>query len=132
MLLVGAVTLSAEITINDIDKLVNDIKQERVGLTKREIMTAKDPFIYYKKGKLGRVLQFHQNSRRVKHYRFYITAIINDRAKINGRWYKVGNKVQGFRITNIDRNYIILSKNNSRMKVFMTRKNHKKIKLSVK
>jgi len=44
--LLAVTALNAEITINDIDKLVNDIKEERVGLKSEDIKGAKDPFIY--------------------------------------------------------------------------------------
>ena len=127
IVLLGATLSYAEITINDIDKLVNDIKQERIGLTAKEIDTAKDPFIYTG-GKYGSVLRKEKKVR----YKFYLTAIINDRVKINRKWYSLGSRVGGFRISKVGRNYVLLTRNNETVRVFMKKRNNKKIKLFVK
>ncbi len=124
-----AALLSAEITINDIDKLVNDIKQERIGLKDSEIRSAKDPFIY-PGGKLGRIISSYKTVKR--HYRFVLSAVINDRVKINGRWYKLNSKVNGFRISRVGKDHVLLTRKNERIRVFLKRSKSKKIKLFVK
>ena len=124
-----AALLSAEITINDIDKLVNDIKQERIGLKDSEIRSAKDPFIYTG-GKIGRIISSYKTVKR--HYRFVLSAVINDRVKINGRWYKLNSKVNGFRISRVGKDHVLLTRKNERIRVFLKRSKSKKIKLFVK
>ncbi|BBG65686.1 hypothetical protein NNO_0983 [Hydrogenimonas sp.] len=128
--LATASLLGAGITINDIDKLVNDIKQERVGLKDSEIRTAKDPFVY-SNGKMGRVLQTDKSVKK-RHYRFFLSAIINDRAKINGRWYRLNSRIGGFRISGVGKDYVLLTRKNERIRIFLNRSKSKKIKLLVK
>ena len=129
IVLIGATLLHAEITINDIDKLVNDIKQERIGLTDKEIAKAKDPFIYVN-GKYARVLKAKRPKKR--HYRFELTAIINDRVKINRKWYGLNSKVRGFTVSEVGKDYVLLARKNEHVRVFLKRKKSKKIKLLVK
>ena len=124
----GTSLLYAEITINDIDKLVNDIKQERIGLTEKEIDNAKDPFIYLG-GKYSYVLEGRKKRR---HYRFTLNAIINDRVKLNNRWHKRNDVIHGYRIAAIGKNYVLLVRKNEQMRVYMKRSKSKKIKLFVK
>jgi hypothetical protein len=128
IILVGVTLMHAEITINDIDKLVNDIKQERIGLTAKEIESAKDPFIYLG-GKYSRVLGTGKKKRR---YKFTLTAIINDRVKLNRKWYALGSTINGYKISKVGKNYVLLTRNNEKVRVFMKHKKSKKIKLLVK
>ncbi|WP_286337206.1 hypothetical protein [Hydrogenimonas cancrithermarum] len=127
--LFAATILHAEITINDIDKLVNDIKQERVGLTDKEIVNAKDPFIY-PNGKYAKAL--HGNRSKKRRYRFVLTAIVNNHVKINRRWYSLNSKVNGFTVSKVGKNYVLLTRNGERTRVFLKRQKSKKIKLLVK
>ncbi len=96
--LLALTALHAEITINDIDKLVNDIKEERIGLKSDEVRSAKDPFIYSRR-KFVKPVQTVQTGK--KSYRFILTAIINDRVKINNRWYGLHSKIHGYTITKV-------------------------------
>ncbi len=121
--------LHGDITINDIDKLVNDIKQERIGLKEKEILTAKDPFIY-PNGKMGRVLRTSEVKKR--RYRFVLSAIVNDRVKINRKWYSLNSKIHGYRVSRVGRDHVLLTRNNERIRVFLKRAKSKKIKLFVK
>ncbi len=127
--LFAATMLHAEITINDIDKLVSDIKQERIGLMKKEIETAKDPFIYLN-GKYSKVLSGNRAKKR--HYRFVLSAIINDRVKINRKWYGLNSKINGFTVRKVGRNYVLLTRNNEKIRLFLKHRKSKKIKLLVK
>lgn len=127
--LLTTVAFSAEITINDIDKLVNDIKEERIGLKQKEIVMAKDPFVYLH-GKY--VKPQHGKKTKKKRYHFSLTAIFNDRVKINNRWYKMNTTVKGYKITEIGENFVVLSRNDNQLRVFLKRPKSKKIKLLAK
>ncbi len=129
MICTTAALLNADITINDIDKLVNDIKQERIGLKESEIQAAKDPFIY-PNGRLGKVL--YTTTAKKRRYRFVLSAIVNDHVKINRRWYKLNSKINGYRVSKVGKNYVLLTRNNERVRVFLKHSKSKKIKLLVK
>ena len=121
--LFSAVMLHAEITVKDIDNLVNDIKQERIGLTKKEIESAKDPFIY-PNGKYTKV--FYENRPGKGNYRFVLTAIVNDRVKINRKWYSLNSKINGFTISGVGKNYVRLTRKNEHMRIFLKQRKNKK------
>ena len=51
-----------------------------------------------------------------------IQTILNNKVLINGKWFKVGDKVQGATIKNINENNIMIYKNNKWLKVSFKRK----------
>jgi len=61
-----------------------------------------------------------------------LTAIINDRVKINNRWYILNSKINGYKITKVGDNYVLLARNNKQVRVFLKRPKSKKIKLLAK
>ncbi|GEM_PF-1210012 len=131
-LLLSITALSyADITINDIDKLVNDIKMERVGLKDQEIQTAKDPFIY-PNGVFKRVFYGSDTTKKKRRYRFVLSAIVNDHVKINNRWYKLNSKIKGFKVSRVGKDNVLLTRNNERIRLFLKHSKYKKIKLLVK
>ncbi|WP_456323072.1 hypothetical protein [Hydrogenimonas sp.] len=128
--LFSATLLHAQITISDIDKLVTDIKQERIGLSSKEIAAAKDPFIYLN-GKYSKVLTNIRSGSKKRHH-FILSAIVNDHVKINRRWYRLNSKVNGFTIRKVGRNYVLLTRGNEKIRLFLKRRKSKNIKLLVK
>jgi hypothetical protein len=131
-MLLTSTVLKAEITINDIDKLVNDIKQERSGLTNEEIKTAVDPFVYYKNGEKPILKTSNVSSVQKKKLRFILTAIVDKRVKINNKWYSLHDTVNGYKINNIGDDYVLLSRNATKVRVFIKRPHSKKINFIVK
>jgi len=119
-----------EVTIDDINKLVNDIKQERVGLMPEEVNRAKDPFKYTNQ-KSHHVIQKHYQPQSKHHY-YRLMAILNDRVKINHKWYHLHGKVNGYTISKIGKNYVVLSRKNKHIRLFLKQRKNKKIQLLVK
>lgn len=131
----GGTMLWADTTIKQIDRLVQDIKEERVGLTPQQIESAKDPFVYFgAKSSKGFVPTARPTTVKVgkKRYRFTLTAIVNDRVKINRRWYRVGEKIYGFKIVRVANGSVYLQKGHESIRIFMHRRPNKKIKLFIK
>ncbi|WP_292654931.1 hypothetical protein [Nitratifractor sp.] len=50
---------------------------------------------------------------------FDLSAIINDRARINGRWLKVGDTIQGYRVESIGENRVLLKKADWSVELFL-------------
>ena len=121
--------LMAETTIEDIDKLVNDIKKERVGLTEEEIEKAKDPFLYFGSPIYKKIVH---TKKRKKRYHFVLSAIVNDSVKLNNRWYSKNDKIYGFVIASVGKDYVVLKKRNQTVRVYIKPPVNKKIKLLVK
>jgi hypothetical protein len=113
--------------VEEIDRLVAQIKAPRVGLENRQIQTAKDPFIYMKEGK---PMIKRPTLRRPKGVKFYLSAIVDKRIKINGKWYGLGQKVQGYAIAAIIGDSVVLKKRRKTIRVFMLKTRSKKIKMT--
>jgi hypothetical protein len=111
--------------IGRIDQLVDQIKSPRKGLTPRQITKASDPFVYVKKGEKTIVSVAPPPKNRKKHT---LQAIINDRVKIDGRWYRIGEKMGPYRITKINGNSVLLASAHKRIRLTMPQKQSKKIK----
>jgi hypothetical protein len=135
ILLTVSMLHAKELTIDDINKLVNDIKQERIGLMPEEIKQAKDPFKYFKTIKRGphRVVKKHSKPQSTHHRHYHLMAILNDRAKINHKWYRLHSRVDGgYIVSKIGKNYVELSQKNRHIRLFLKQRKNKNIKLLVK
>jgi hypothetical protein len=138
-------TSLAAITNEDlswVDKQVQAIKPPRDGESLSSISRIKDPFIFLKKdssksskkspastsksmtnsGALTSKapVVFTKNS-------LVLGAIINKVALINGNWYKVGERVNGYKVHSISRKSVTL-KNGSKTKLLTTASKNKKLK----
>ncbi|WP_281950834.1 hypothetical protein [Nitrosophilus kaiyonis] len=123
----GFSSLYANEELKKIDSLIAKIKVKRVGIDSKNIKKLKDPFYYEKKYKVERIKKL---KRKYKHY-YRLYAILNDKAKINRRWYKIGSKVGIYRLYKICDNCVKLRKGNKVLTLFIPRKS-RKIKISGK
>lgn len=121
-----------------VDEQVNAIKPNRVGTTNSSISKITSPFVYLKKNvpkdaKTNKVNKSatsiktksytptrnysssNRTSKKAKRIKlkppFSLSAIINSSALINGKWYKVGDKVKRYKIMDIGKRSITLSRN---------------------
>ena len=125
------------VTTEWIDKMVEEIKPPRVGVSKGEISHLKNPFMLIKKAtkksKKGRASTYKWVSKTgTKHHNFRLMATLNKSAKINNRWYAINSKIGGYKLTKITQDYVVLVKPKRKpLKVYLRQKN-RKIKLKTK
>ena len=112
-------------TLGRIDRLVDQIKSPRKGLARGQISKASDPFVYIKKGQKPIVSVTPPKKRKDRHV---LQAIINDRVKIDGRWYREGEKMGPYIITKITGNSVLLTNSRKRIRLTIPKKHNKKIK----
>ena len=130
-----------------VDEQIEAIKPARVGIKNYQIAKLHNPFIYLKpkqtsKSKGGKpsvvsktaVSTTKQHSVEqttpVKSYKtLTLEAIINKSALINGKWYKEGQSVRGYKINKVNGNTIYLTKNN-KTKVLTTKVKHRSLKFN--
>ena len=106
-----------------VDQQIDAIKPKRVGIDYTKINHIKDPFIVLKKqNKHIRQIQYTSNKPYFKHRSTVITKaqpqcknmnlelIINNKAMINHKWYKISQKVCGYKILNIANGTVYLAK----------------------
>ena len=119
--------LSASTDIEKINKLVKNIKKERIGLSADEVKSAKNPFVKSVKNSKNRKYVKIYKKKRPK---LFLNAIINNRAKINHKWYDINSKIDGYKLIKICNNYVILKRANKTVYLYLKFPKNKKIKFS--
>ncbi len=113
-----------------VDDQIEAIKPPRVGVNNTIINALKDPIVKKivqvsnsnsnkvppVKGKISRNLEFKPLT---------LEAIMNGSAYVNGNWYHLHDTVRGQKITAINEEYIILSKQKKETRLFVNPKNSK-------
>ena len=135
-----------------VDEQVQAIKPARDGESNRNISRIKDPFIFLKKNSLKKDEEkkvsvkssssLNASSTKsvtsstdsltkapviYKKGTFKLNAIINSSALINGKWYKLGDIVNSYKIVSVDTKTVTL-KNGSNKKVLSTATKNTKLK----
>jgi len=113
------------------DSLFEEISKKRKGINKAVINALKDPFVYKKEikrivqTKNGKVIKTTPKKRVLK-----LLAIFNNKAKINGKWYRVNQKIDNYKLLKIRKNSVILRDGGRRITLYL-RKRDDKIKITV-
>ncbi len=135
VILLLTVNLSSD-ELSWVDEQVEAIKPPRIGMKSRELSILKDPFIFLTKNKsikpenknarrsstsnARRSIPTHTTSStkniiKKKKALFTLTAIINTSAMINGKWYKIGDITNGYKVSKIDSTSVLLTKKSKKL-----------------
>jgi len=124
-----------------VDKQIKAIKPDRIGIDNSKINSINDPFVFivktkksqkkvnqttYKNKKSSKSLK-NQNTLSDEKKFLVINAIINDSVLINGKWYKLKDKVGKYTINKIERKTVYLKSKSKKLLLTIKNKN-KKIK----
>jgi len=131
-----AISLSAN-ELSWVDEQIEAIKPPRVGLSTKEVAKIRDPFIFLHRSKkvessssvatpVGNYYVKH--SRRRVYGGFSLDAILNKSALINGKWYKVNDKIHGYKIIKIGLKSVTL-KRHRKIKILSTKSKKSNLKL---
>jgi hypothetical protein len=120
-----SVLISAHLVANElnwVDEQVEAIKPPRAGMKSREISSLKDPFIFLKKNKpkksskAGKKPSNNGVKKIVKApISFKLYSIINKSALVNGKWYKEGEIIHGYKIAEINPQSVLLTKRKKKL-----------------
>ncbi|SFV63806.1 hypothetical protein MNB_SM-4-354 [hydrothermal vent metagenome] len=126
-----------------VDKQVDAIKPPRIGMKVSNIKNLKDPFIFLEKNRTDELLiskssqpkaEIKQNSKTVNKQKIktvskvlVLNVIMNNSAMISGEWYKLGDRVNGFEISEINSNSVLLHKQQKKL-LLSTKSNTNKLK----
>ncbi|MDO8454644.1 MAG: hypothetical protein Q7S59_08755 [Sulfurimonas sp.] len=118
--------LSLNLSSNElewVDEQIEAIKPPREGISEAEIASLKDPFIFVKKADTkSNVIAAAPtvftpettDAPKIKvspqKKNFILDAIINKSALINGKWYRISDKIDDYTVSKIDTTSITLSK----------------------
>ena len=84
---VATTLFAGSLSHDEIKKMVEDIKKERVGIKLIKLNNTSNPFIILKKPKKAKATV------KTEEITYTLTAIFNSAAFINGKWYKKGDKL---------------------------------------
>ena len=115
-----------------VDEQVNAIKPPRSGMKSRDLRI-KNPFIFLQKNrsssskaatskqgkKPGTAIATNKKTKTQKKV-LVLGAILNNSVMINGEWYKLGQKVNGYKISEISLNSVLL--HNQKKQLLLTTK----------
>ena len=100
-----------------VDEQIKAIKPSRIGLQPKNLLKISDPFIFTKSKSITKKKSIKsQKLYRTKSYkkryslkRLHLSMTMNKSAKINGKWYKIGDTVHGYKVVKVDLSKITLS-----------------------
>ena len=123
--LITLVILVSALSANElawVDKQIESIKPPREGLNSSVIASLSDPFIFLQKKVLsdtkGAILPdspFVLTSEVKTAPSFRLTAIMNNSALINGKWYKLGDTIEGYKLLAINSKSVNLASKKTKL-----------------
>jgi len=131
-LLLSIALLSSAVYANElnwVDEQVQAIKPARSGMKRQELSSLKNPFIFIKKTdktKKGVKSDKKTGLKKVlkKKIDLKLTLVINQSAQISGKWYKVGETINGYKIEEITPKAVLLKKKNKELLLTTNSKNN--------
>lgn len=129
------VLLTVNLSSNElawVDEQVEAIKPPRTGMKGRELAAVKDPFIFLKKNRIASkdkkssakksstqqslaTKKVADSSTIKKKKSLSVTMLMNSSAMINGNWYKVGDTVNGYKVSKMDTHSVLLTKKSKKL-----------------
>jgi len=132
-----ALLLTANLNSSELDwvnEQVEAIKPPRIGMKNRELSTLKDPFIFLKKNRTDKpkgknvakksrstsslnraTVASGKKTTLKKKSSLSVSLLMNSSAMINEKWYRVGDKINGYKISKIDSTSVLLIKNKKKL-----------------
>jgi len=121
-----------------VDQQIQSIKPPRLGMTSKETYKLKDPFIFIKKSEKEDIKNkkvknsssqrvytksFQKRAKTVKNQKFYLSVIMNKSARINRKWFKIGESINGYKLVDIAKSTVILMKGKKQFSLSTNSKN---------
>ena len=107
--------LYGDLSIGQMDTMVEKIKTKREGATKGKHIDFISPFVMIQKEKGKAVIADPKNTEIV----FSLGAIINDKAFINKVWLKSGDQLQGYTLDEIGEKSVRLVQDERKIEIFL-------------
>ena len=113
--------------IKDYKIMFDRIGQHRVGADVKKIEAVKPPFVRLNPPKKEKVIVKKDGTKIAVKAKaeLILQAIMNNRAKISGKWYRVGDKVAEYKLASVQRNGVFLQNNEYKKRLTLRKKNEK-------
>ncbi len=118
--LVGVVPLSAELSVQKIETIVQKVQNKRVSTRNVDFVKVPSPFVVVipaDENQTEMMLQAPEKS-----VQFSLDAIINGRAHLNGTWVEKGQSIQGYTVEEIKPGEVLLKKEDREVHLFLPAK----------
>ncbi len=107
--------LFANVAIEEIDNMVDEIKAPRKGVALKELSSTLNPFVALQKETNNTV----KSVTKKVYAKLTLSGIMNNKAYINGEWHNEGDSVSDYNLTHIGRRGVVLVKKNTIKKLFL-------------
>jgi hypothetical protein len=107
--------------ISEYKNMFSKIKERRIGVEEKSIDDLKVEFIKSKSKKKDS----KEVAEKKEEVAFNLQAILNRKAKINGKWYGLNDELSGMKVVAIKGNYVWLKNRKFRKKLILGSKNEK-------
>ena len=126
-----------------VDEQIEAIKPPRSGMSTRALNSLKNPFIHLKKeedkknptsysiAKTNAKSTIAKNEKIKKKSVLTLSLIMNNSAMINDLWYKKGDKINGYTLTELTPKSVLLVKNKKKL-LLSTKSSSKNLKFNTK
>ncbi len=110
-----------------INTQIEEIKPPRVGVSNRAIAKVKSPFLYLKtiKTKSGKTRTVIEAKKRIRLKPLKLESAINKNVKINGKWYKEGDRIREYTIIKVSGGEAHLKSKKKDLVLYLNKKNDK-------
>ncbi len=110
-----AFPLYADLSISEMETMVERIKAKRAGSKIKKDTKFVSPFVMINKENNNSVMKEPEGASIV----FVLGGIMNNKAFLNEKWVKVGDTVDGYTLKEMDANSVTLVQNEHIIKVFL-------------
>ena len=119
----GSLLWSGSLSSAEIINMIGKIKEEREGINITTLENTPNPFLIVKP-KVPEVIDdvIKEVMLAVPQHEYLLSAIFNKAAFIDGKWYKVGSKLNEYRIGYIGKNSVNLLSENAKKTLTMKKK----------
>ncbi len=116
--------LNADISIDKIKQMVEQIHKKRKGVSLTRLDQTQEPFVELVVTDDGREAVIRRATERIPEVKMKLHAIMNGKAFINKKWVKKGEQVSAFTLVHIGKRGVVLKNNTTIKKLFL----HTKLK----
>jgi len=120
LLLFGSLTvfLTADLSVDQIENMVNKIHQKREGVKLDTLEKTKEPFVRIQESNTTTVFIIPTKTE-TKEAKLILHSIINNKAFINDQWKSVGDNIFGYTLKHIGSRGVVLRNDNHIKKLFL-------------
>ena len=112
------VLLAVDLSVDQIQNMVNKIHQKREGVKLETLESTKEPFVRREETNSTAVYVI-PTKKETKEAKLVLHSIINNKAFINDQWRSIGDKIFGYTLSHIGVRGVVLRNNNNIKKLFL-------------